>query len=154
MRVIDSEGKQLGIFSINEALKMAEEMNLDLVEVAPQAVPPVCKLMDYGKYKYQISKKIQEAKKKQTIIEIKEVKLRPSTEDHDFQFKINHIRRFLSEGNKAKVTVIFRGREIVHTDLGKNLLERVYQEVKDIGIIEQMPKMEGKTLTVIIAPKT
>ncbi len=154
MRVIDSEGKQLGIFSINEALKMAEEMNLDLVEVAPQAVPPVCKLMDYGKYKYQISKKIQEAKKKQTIIEIKEVKLRPSTEDHDFQFKVNHIRRFLSEGNKAKVTVIFRGREIVHTDLGKNLIERVYQEVKDIGIIEQMPKMEGRTLTIIIAPKT
>lgn len=152
--MIDSEGKQLGIFSIKEALKMAEDMNLDLVEVAPQAEPPVCKLMDYGKYKYQISKKIQEARKKQTVIEVKEVKLRPSTEDHDLQFKINHIKRFLSQGNKAKVSVIFRGREIVHTEIGRNLLERVYQEVKDIGIIEQMPKMEGKTLTMIITPKT
>ncbi len=122
VRVIDSEGKQVGILPLKEAMKIAEEQGLDLVEVAPNSNPPVCRIMNYGKYKYQQSKRIQEARKHQTIIQVKEVKVRPRTEEHDFQFKLRYVKRFLSEGNKVKISMLFRGREIAHPEFGKELL--------------------------------
>ena len=128
-------------------------MNLDLVEVAPEARPPVCRIMDYGKFRYEQSKKSREAKKKQTVIELKEIKLRPKTEEHDFQFKARHAERFLKEGNKAKITMMFRGREMVRMDRGKALLERFVETVKDSGVVEQAPKIEGRNMTLILAPK-
>jgi translation initiation factor IF-3 len=128
-------------------------MNLDLVEVAPEARPPVCRIMDYGKFRYEQSKKSREAKKKQTVIELKEIKLRPKTEEHDFLFKARHAERFLKEGNKAKITMMFRGREMVRMDRGKALLERFVEAVKDAGVVEQAPKIEGRNMTLILAPK-
>jgi translation initiation factor IF-3 len=128
-------------------------MNLDLVEVAPEARPPVCRIMDYGKFRYEQSKKAREAKKKQTVIELKEIKLRPKTEEHDFQFKARHAERFLKEGNKAKITMMFRGREMVRMDRGKALLERFVEALKDAGVVEQAPKIEGRNMTLILAPK-
>jgi translation initiation factor IF-3 len=128
-------------------------MNLDLVEVAPEARPPVCRIMDYGKFRYEQSKKAREAKKKQTVIELKEIKLRPKTEEHDFQFKARHAERFLKEGNKAKITMMFRGREMVRMDRGKALLERFVEALKDAGVVEQPPKVEGRNMTLILAPK-
>lgn len=153
VRVIDPEGIQLGIMFVRDAIRLAEERGLDLVEVAPNADPPVCRVMDYGKYRYQMSKKAQEARRRQTIIHIKEVKLRPKTEEHDFQFKLRHIRRFLQEGNKAKVNIVFRGREITHSELGRDMLGKVAKGIEDIGVIEQPPKLEGKSMTMVIAPK-
>lgn len=153
VRVIDPEGIQLGIMFVRDAIRLAEERGLDLVEVAPNADPPVCRLMDYGKYRYQMSKKAQEARRKQTIIHIKEVKLRPKTEEYDFQFKLRHIRKFLQEGNKAKVNIVFRGREITHSELGRAMLGKVAKGIEDIGVIEQPPKLEGKNMTMVIAPK-
>jgi translation initiation factor IF-3 len=126
---------------------------LDLVEVSPTAVPPVCRIMDYGKFKYQQSKKLQEAKKKQIQVQVKEVKLRPKTDEHDLLFKIKHVRRFLEEGNKAKITVVFRGREITHMNLGQHALDRFVEDLKDIAIIEVRPKMEGRNMFIIVAPK-
>jgi translation initiation factor IF-3 len=133
---------------------MAEQFGLDLVEVSPAASPPVCRVMDYGKFKYQRSKKSQASKKKrvQGIIHIKEVKIRPMTEEHDFQFKLRHIKRFLAEGNKAKVSMIFRGREITHPELGKELFKKITEEVADIGTIEQEPRMEGRNMIMILNP--
>ncbi|MDY6857143.1 MAG: translation initiation factor IF-3 [Thermodesulfobacteriota bacterium] len=154
VRVINPEGKQLGIISLKEALRIAEEEGLDLVEVAPNSLPPVCRIMDYGKFKYQQSKKAHEAKKTQTTIQVKEVKIRPKTEEHDFQYKLRHIKRFLMDGNKAKVHIIFRGREITHSNMGIKILNRIAEEVKDIGTIEQKPKLEGRNMAMIIAPKT
>ncbi|SFM65209.1 bacterial translation initiation factor 3 (bIF-3) [Thermodesulforhabdus norvegica] len=153
MRLIGTDGKQLGIVPLSQALQIAEEEGLDLVEVAPQADPPVCKIMDYGKYKYQLSKKSQEARKKQTVIQVKEVKIRPKTDEHDFQTKLRHIRRFLSQRNKAKITVLFRGREIVYKDQGYQILERIRQELEGEAVVEQMPREEGRNLVMVLAPK-
>ena len=153
VRVIGAEGEQLGILTIQDALAAAEAQQLDLVEVSPTAVPPVCRIMDYGKFKYQQSKKLQEAKKKQVQVVVKEVKLRTKTDEHDLMFKIKHVRRFLEEGNKAKITLMFRGREITHMDLGQKVLERVISELEDIAVIEARPKMEGRSMIVIVSPK-
>ena len=132
---------------------MAAEKELDLVEVSPTAVPPVCRIMDFGKFKYQQSKKLQEAKKKQVQVQLKEVKLRPKTDEHDLQFKVKHVKRFLEEGNKAKITLVFRGREITHTNIGMDILERIAAELQEFAIIEVRPKMEGRSLFMIVAPK-
>jgi len=132
---------------------MAESQQLDLVEVSPTAVPPVCRIMDYGKFKYQQSKKMQEAKKKQVQVQLKEVKLRPKTDEHDLLFKIKHVRRFLEEGNKAKITLVFRGREITHMEYGQRALDRFAHDLDDIAIIEVRPKMEGRSMFMIVAPK-
>lgn len=153
MRVVGASSEQLGIMSLQEALALADSQQLDLVEVSPTAVPPVCRIMDYGKFKYQQSKKMQEAKKKQTQVQVKEVKLRPKTDDHDLEFKVKHVRRFLEEGNKAKVTLVFRGREITHTELGLKVLERVASELEDVAIVEFKPRMEGRSMFMIVAPK-
>jgi translation initiation factor IF-3 len=132
---------------------LAESQLLDLVEVSPTAVPPVCRIMDYGKFKYQQSKKMQEAKKKQVQVQLKEVKLRPKTDEHDLLFKIKHVRRFLEEGNKAKITLVFRGREITHMEYGQRALDRFAHDLDDIAIIEVRPKMEGRSMFMIVAPK-
>ncbi|MEI6702544.1 MAG: translation initiation factor IF-3 [Deltaproteobacteria bacterium] len=153
VRVIGANGEALGVIPVSQALEMAEQQQLDLVEVSPTAVPPVCRIMDYGKFKYQQSKKLQEAKKKQVHVQLKEVKLRPKTDDHDLQFKIKHVRRFLEEGNKAKVTLVFRGREITHMDIGRALIDRFAAEIQDIAVIENQPRVEGRNLYMIVAPK-
>lgn len=153
VRVIGSDGAQLGILPLKKALEIAAQEELDLVEVAPNADPPVCKVMDYGKFKYQQNKRSQEAKKKQTVIQVKEVKIRPKTDEHDLQVKIRHIKRFLGQKDKAKVTILFRGREIAYADQGERVLERVREELKDEAIVEQSPKMEGRNLVMILAPK-
>jgi translation initiation factor IF-3 len=152
VRVIDSEGKQLGILPVFEALRLATNYELDLVEVSPKSEPPVCRIMDYGKFKYQQSKKAHDAKKKQAVVHLKEVKMRPKTEEHDFQFKLRHIERFLKEGNKTKITIVFRGRELAHPDLGRNMLNRVTEESKGWGKVEQPPKFEGRNFIMVLAP--
>lgn len=144
----------MGVLSTREALAKAEELGLDLVEVAPKAAPPVCKMMDYGKFRYQQQKRAHDAKKKQTVIQVKEVKIRPKIDDHDYIFKLKHVIRFLEGGDKAKVSVVFRGREIVHRELGRKLLDRFIEETKDVGDVESMPKMEGRTMTMILVAKT
>lgn len=154
VRVIDPDGKQLGVLPVKEAIKIAEERGLDLVEVAPNSQPPVCRIMNYGKYKYQQSKRTQEARKHQTVIHIKEVKVRPRTEEHDFQFKLRHVKRFLDEGNKVKISILFRGREIAHPEFGKELLNRFVEGVKDVTVIEQSPRLEGRNMVMILAPKS
>jgi len=136
-----------------EALEKARSLNFDLVEVAPQAKPPVCRIMDYGKYRYQQSKKARGAKKKQAVIQVKEIKLRPKTDEHDFQFKARHVERFLRGGHKAKITMMFRGREMVHTELGKRLLDRLTDVMKEVGLVEQPPRLEGRNMTMILAPR-
>jgi translation initiation factor IF-3 len=147
------EGEQLGIMSVRAALQMAEEAGVDLVEIAPMAKPPVCRIMDYGKFKYQQSKKLQEARKKQVHVEVKEIKLRPKTDDHDLEFKIKHVRRFLEEGNKAKVTLVFRGREITHMDIGRAVIEKFAAALTDIAVIESHPRVDGRQMFMIVAPK-
>lgn len=154
MRLVDNENKQLGIVSLQEALRIADDRQLDLVEIAPQAKPPVCRLMDYGKYKYEQSKREKEAKKKQRVINVKEVKLRPNIDEHDYQVKFRNAERFLKDGDKVKATIMFRGREIVYTPKGKELLSRMYKELADISIIERHPKVEGRNMIMILAPKT
>lgn len=153
VRVIAADGAQLGILRTDEALRMAEEQGLDLVEVSPKAMPPVCKIMDYGKFKYETAKKTKEARKHQSTVTLKEVKFRPKTDDHDFDFKVKHIRRFLMEGNKAKLVVIFRGREIVHPETGQAVLKRVVEATSDIAQVEQHAMMEGRRMLMIIAPR-
>ncbi|BBA70012.1 translation initiation factor IF-3 [Geobacter sulfurreducens subsp. ethanolicus] len=153
VRVVGAESEQLGIMSLQEALALAEARQLDLVEVSPTAVPPVCRIMDYGKFKYQQSKKLQEARKKQSHVQVKEVKLRPKTDEHDLMTKIKHVRRFIEEGNKAKVTLVFRGREITHLEFGSRALDRVAAELEDIAVVEFKPKMEGRSMFMIVAPK-
>jgi translation initiation factor IF-3 len=138
--------------SLADALAAAEQQGLDLVEVSPNANPPVCRIMDYGKFKYQQSKKAAEAKKKMARVEVKEVKMRPKTEEHDFQTKVRNARRFLEDGNKVKLTIMFRGREVTHPEFGKALLERAASEVSDIGQIEGRPNMQGRFMSVIVAP--
>ncbi|SFR13884.1 translation initiation factor IF-3 [Desulfoscipio geothermicus DSM 3669] len=138
---------------VREALRLAEQRELDLVEVAPQARPPVCRIMDYGKYRYEQSKREKEARKNQKVISIKEVKLRPNIEDHDFEVKAKNAVRFLKDGNKVKATIMFRGRQIVHPDLGKKLLVRLAEKVADLANVERQPKLEGKNMIMILAPK-
>lgn len=152
VRVVDDEGGQLGILSINDALVAANERGLDLVEVSPSAVPPVCRIMDYGKYKYQAAKRTAEAKKKTAKVELKEVKMRPKTDEHDFQFKVKNARRFLEEGNKVKVTIMFRGREVTHPEFGTRLMEKVAEEIKDVGLVEAPARMAGRFMTMVLAP--
>ncbi len=154
VRLIGIEGEQLGIVSITEALRMAGDADVDLVEIAATAVPPVCRLMDYGKFKYQEQKKAAEAKAKQKIIEIKEVKFRPGTDEGDYNVKMRNLRRFIAEdGDKGKVTLRFRGREITHQEIGMRLLERIRDELSDVSVVEHMPKLEGRQMIMVLAPK-
>ncbi|MFN8918102.1 MAG: translation initiation factor IF-3, partial [Burkholderiales bacterium] len=153
IRLIGSEGEQLGLVRIQEAWAKAEELDVDLVESAPTAQPPVCKLMDYGKFKYQEQKKAHEAKLKQKVIQVKEVKIRPGTDDGDYNVKLKNLRRFLEEGDKAKVTLRFRGREMAHQELGMQMLERLRLDLDEMSLVEQMPKLEGRQMVMILAPK-
>jgi translation initiation factor IF-3 len=153
VRVIGADGAQLGIMRTDEALRISEENGFDLVEVSPKAMPPVCRIMDYGKFKYEQSKQQQKAKKHQSTVILKEIKFRPKTDDHDFDFKVKHIRRFLSEGNKAKLVIIFRGREIVHPETGQAMLKAVVEACNDIAVVEQNPIMEGRRMLMVIAPR-
>jgi translation initiation factor IF-3 len=153
VRVIAADGAQLGIIDTDIALKMAEEQGLDLVEVAPLARPPVVRIMDYGKYKFEQAKQARVAKKKQHVIELKEVKYRPNIDDHDFDTKTRHARRFLEEGNKVKVTLMFRGRQIAHPELGRAVVQRVAQQLADLAKIETDARLEGKAMTMILTPK-
>jgi translation initiation factor IF-3 len=154
VRVIGSEKGQLGVMALQEALAIAREEALDLVEVSPQANPPVCKIMDYGKYRYKKNKKLHEAKKKQKTIQLKSVKITPKTEEHDYQFKLKHVKRFLSEGDKVKIMMVFKGREMAHTHLGRKILDRMIEELDELGVIEQQPTMEGRNMIMVIVPKT
>jgi len=151
--VIGDDGEPLGVIPTDEAIRMAEDQDLDLVEVAPNSNPPVCRIMDYGKHKYKASKKAHEAKKNQKVVHVKEVKFRPNTDQHDFDFKMKHVHRFLENGDKAKVVIFFKGREIVHREFGQKVLERVAEQTEDIAIIEQSAKQEGRTLVMVLAPK-
>jgi translation initiation factor IF-3 len=152
VRLIDDEGKQLGIVPTFEALKLARERELDLVEISPKAVPPVCKIMDFGKFKYQLAKKAHEAKKKQTVIQVKEMKLGLKIEEHDLQVKVKHMREFLEDGDKVKVTIMFRGREILHKNMGEALALKIIEVLKGIGTLEQKPKFDGRNIIMIFAP--
>ncbi len=151
--MIGSDGQQIGILETPDALRQAREEGLDLVEISPKAVPPVCKIMDYGRFKYETAKKEREERSKRTVIEVKEMKFRPKTDGHDFDFKVKHIREFLAEGNKAKLVIQFRGREIVHPEVGQNVLRRVVEAVSDVGMVEQPPMMEGRRMLMIIGPR-
>jgi len=152
VRLLGPDGDQMGLFITMEAVKRAEELGLDLVEISPHANPPVCKIMDYGRYKYERSKKKHEQKKKQTVVLIKEIKMRAATDEHDFQTKLRHIKRFLGEGNKVKITIRFRGREMAHIDLGRDRMQKVAEEVKELGQVEAFPKMEGRQLFMMLSP--
>lgn len=153
MRLVGIEGEPIGIVSIQEAMRLAEEAEIDLVEIAPMAKPPVCRLMDYGKFKYRESKKAHEAKLKQKQIQVKEVKFRPGTDEGDYKIKVRNLTRFLTEGDKAKVTLRFRGREMAHQELGLQLLRRVEADLKEVALVEQFPKMEGRQMIMILGPK-
>ena len=152
VRVVN-EGKQLGIMSLQEALAEAARLGLDLVEVAPNSAPPVCRIMDYGKFRYQQSKKLQDARKSQTTIQVKEIRLRPKTEEHDLQVKIKHIRKFLDQRDKVKITMMFRGREIAFTEIGRRIMEDILAELVDIGTVDQHPKLEGRNMIMVLSPK-
>ena len=153
IRVIGPEGDQLGILPVDEAIAMAEEQGLDLVEVAPTARPPVCRIMDYGKFKYEEARKARAAKKKQHHIQVKEVKFRPSIEPHDFEFKVKHAMQFLEEGNKVKATMMFRGRQMAHPEIGRDVLMRVAEALNELGKIESHPSLEGRNMTMVLAPR-
>ncbi|WP_346347734.1 translation initiation factor IF-3 [Igneacidithiobacillus siniensis] len=153
VRLIGDSGEQLGIVSLHEALAAAEEADLDLVEIAPQAVPPVCRVMDYGKFRFQESKRQHEARKKQKQSQVKEIKFRPRTDDADYQIKLRNILRFLEDGDRAKITLRFRGREMSHPELGMELLNRVEADLQEQGVVEQRPRMEGRQMVMVIAPK-
>lgn len=149
---MDADGEMVGVVALEKALEMAEQAGLDLVEVSPNAEPPVCKILDYGKYKYEQQKRAQEAKKKQKTVELKELKVRPNIEDHDFNVKLNHAKRFLEAGNKIKFTLRFRGREMSHMDLGMEVLKRFQEELKDIAKVDVPPKNEGRQVMMVLAP--
>lgn len=153
VRLIGPDGEQVGIMGIAEALDYADRLNLDLVEVAPMANPPVCKVMDYGKYRYEQEQKAKEARKRQTTINIKEIKLRPKIDDHDFETKKGHVERFLKKGDKVKLTIMFRGRELVHPHLGEKLLRRMADELADISEVESEPSLDGRNMVMTLAPK-
>lgn len=152
VRVVAADGSMLGVLDTHEAQRMAREANLDLVEVNPKAYPPVCKIMDFGKFKYEEKKRTNEAKKRQAIVELKEIKLRPKTDVHDLEVKINHARRFLEEGNKVKITCRFRGREITHPEAAERQLHAVVDRTKDLAMVELTPRMEGRNMTLVMAP--
>lgn len=154
IRVIDDEGNQLGVIATADAMKIAEERGLDLVEIAPNVRPPVCKIMDYGKYKYEQSKKTRDSKKKQHLTQLKEIKFRPKIEEHDFQFKKRHAEKFLEQKDKVKFTVIFRGREMEHIELGQKLLDRIVEELSEISVIERSPIRMGRIITMILGPRS
>ena len=153
VRLVGLENEPLGIVSLDEALKKAEEADVDLVEIAPQAVPPVCRLMDFGKFKYRESKKQHEAKLKQKQVQVKEIKFRPGTDEGDYQIKLRNLIRFLEEGDKTKITLRFRGREMAHQEIGYNLLKRVEADLVEYGTVEQFPKMEGRQMVMVLSPK-
>jgi len=153
VRLIGPDGEQVGIVSVPEALNYADRLNLDLVEVAPMASPPVCKVMDYGKYRYEQEQKAKEARKRQTTISIKEIKLRPKIDDHDFDTKKGHVERFLKKGDKVKLTIMFRGRELVHPHLGEKLLRRMAEDLAAIGDVESEPSLDGRNMIMMLAPK-
>lgn len=153
VRVIGAEGEQVGVVSLSEAKNLAFEANLDLVEISPNADPPVCKIMDYGKYLFEQNKKQQAAKKKQKLIQVKEIKFRPGTEEGDYQVKLRSLIKFLNEGNKTKITIRFRGREMAHRELGMELLKRVEQDLEELAAVEQFPKMEGRQMVMVMGPK-
>jgi translation initiation factor IF-3 len=153
IRVIDPDGKQIGVIPTPKALETAAEFGLDLVEISPNVTPPVCKIMDYGRYKYEQTKKKQEAKRKQSTFQVKEIKVRPKTGEHDLQVKIGHIKKFINRRDKVKVSAIFRGREITLAKRGEELLTRIAEETEEIAVVEQNPKFEGRTIVMILAPK-
>lgn len=153
VRVIAEEAKQLGVITLEEALAYAEKAGLDLVEVSPTAEPPVCKIMDYGKYRYKQSKKLHDAKKSQTVIHVKEIRLRPKTEEHDVQVKIKHIKKFLEKHDKVKISMMFRGREIAFTEIGRKLMEEIKSQLAEDSVIDQEPRLEGRNMVMIVSPK-
>jgi len=153
VRVINVDGEQLGVITLAEALAEAAKAGLDLVEVSPTAAPPVCRIMDYGKFRYQQSKKVQISKKSQTVIQVKEIRLRPKTEEHDLEVKIKHIRKFLEQHNKVKISMMFRGREIAYTDIGRKIMEDLKNTLADGCVIDQQPKLEGRNMVMVISPK-
>jgi len=153
VRLIDAEGNQVGIVPIREALLKAQESELDLVEISPTAKPPVCRVMDYGKFLFEVNKKRQVAKKKQKQVQIKEIKFRPGTDEGDYQVKLRNLTRFLEEGDKAKITLRFRGREMTHQEIGLEVLARIEKDLTELGVVEQRPKMEGKQMVMVISPK-
>ena len=153
MRCIDPDGEQLGVIDTFDAIRKAEDFGLDLVEVQPNADPPVCKILDYGKFKYEAQKRANEARKKQKIIEVKEIKLRPNIDEHDYQVKMRNVQKFLNAGDKVKVTLRFRGREMAHQELGANVLTRVREETDEFAKVEAMPKMDGRQMIMVLAPK-
>ena len=153
VRLIDQDGENVGVCSYEKAIELAEDAGLDLVELSPSAKPPVCKILDFGKYKYEAQKKANVARKKQKTVEVKEIKMRPGIESHDYDVKMRSIERFITEGDKVKVTLRFRGREMVHQDRGMNVLQRVREDLDDLAKVEQFPRMEGRLLTMVVAPK-
>ena len=153
VRVVNADGEMVGVISKEEGIEIAFEAGLDLVEVSPNADPPVCKVLDYGKYKYEAQKKANEARKKQKVIDVKEIKMRPGIDEHDYQVKMRSVRRFLDEGDKDKMTIRFRGREMAHQELGMKVLDRVREDVDELAKVEQFPKSEGRLMTMVIAPK-
>jgi translation initiation factor IF-3 len=153
VRLIGEDGEMIGVIGVREALDMAEEAGLDLIEISPNADPPVCKISDYGKYKYEAQKKAHDARRKQKVIEVKEIKMRPGIDDHDYEVKMRAMKRFLEEGDKVKVTLRFRGREMVHTELGASVLSRVRGELDALAKVEQMPRMEGRQMIMVLMPK-
>ncbi|EKZ96541.1 translation initiation factor IF-3 [Cupriavidus sp. SHE] len=153
MRLVGVDNEQLGIVKFMDALRLAEDKDLDLVEIAPNATPPVARIMDYGKFKYEEAKRAHEAKLKQKIIQVKEVKFRPGTDDGDYNVKLRNLRRFLEEGDKTKITLRFRGREMAHQEIGARVLERLKADLEELGQVEQMPKMEGRQMVMVLAPK-
>lgn len=152
MRLVDAEGEQRGVVPLAEAIQLAYDSDLDLVELSPTAVPPVCKIMNYGKFKFEQQKKQHEARKKQKQIQVKEIKFRPGTDDGDYQVKLRNLIRFLSDGDKTKITLRFRGREMAHQELGMKLLNRVEEDLKEYGVVEQRPKFEGRQMVMVLAP--
>ena len=153
VRLIDENGDMVGVVSSREALEMAEEASLDLIEISPNAVPPVCKISDYGKYKYEAQKKAHEARRHQKVIEVKEIKMRPNIDDHDYQTKMRAVNRFLEEGDKVKLTMRFRGREMAHQEIGLNVLKRVQDELAEVAKVEAHPKLEGRQMIMVVAPR-
>ncbi len=153
VRVVNADGEMVGVISKEEGIEIAYEAGLDLVEVSPNADPPVCKVLDYGKFKYEAQKKANEARKKQKVIDVKEIKMRPGIDEHDYQVKMRSVRRFLDEGDKVKMTIRFRGREMAHQELGMKVLDRVREDVDELAKVEQFPKSEGRLMTMVIAPK-
>jgi translation initiation factor IF-3 len=153
VRLIDADGEQVGVVPTPEAMEMAAEVGLDLVEISPNVKPPVCKILDYGKYKYEAQKKAHEARKKQKVIEVKEIKMRPVIDEHDYQVKMRSVIKFLEHGDKVKMTIRFRGREMAHQDLGLKVLNRVRDDVDEVAKVEQFPKTEGRLMTMVVAPR-